>query len=65
MKSLRYFEQNDEYVILYDYTGTAKYPFMVETKISGHRHEEYFSSFFSACSAFNEIVKTIKIIEEV
>lgn len=46
MKSLRYFEQNGEYVILYDYTGTAKYPFMVETKISGHRHEEYFSSFF-------------------
>ena len=60
MKDLRYFEQGDDYVILYDYTGDKKLPFLVEVKINGHRHEERFERFSQACRAFNHVVITIK-----
>lgn len=60
MKDIRYFRQGDDYVILYDYAGLKEYPFLVEAKISGHRHEERFASFSQACVAFNAIVLTIQ-----
>jgi hypothetical protein len=63
MKDLRYFSQNDDYVMLYDYTGDKEHPFLIEVKIAGHRHENLFSSICSACAAFNEVVKTIQTTE--
>lgn len=60
MKDLRYFEEGEDYVFIYDYTGDKENPFLVEAKIAGHRHEERFKSFSRACAAFNSIVLTLK-----
>lgn len=61
MKDLRYYEHgNDEYVVIYDYTGDKEKPFLVEIKIAGHRHEERFDRFFKAAKAFNDAVQLLK-----
>ena len=60
MKDLRYVEHGEDYVVLYDYAGTKGSPFLVEAKVSGHRHEDRFSTFSQACAAFNAVVLTIR-----
>ncbi|AQT27868.1 hypothetical protein CB3_026 [Pectobacterium phage vB_PatP_CB3] len=61
MKDLRYYEhKEDEYVVIYDYTGDKEKPFLVEIKIAGHRHEERFDRFFKALKAFNDGVQLLK-----